>query len=168
MEKNRRAGRAFVQKSPDRREANIERSYKFYQEHGAKRFKALHDVAYTKKGLIPFAEVQKITGLRAGIFKYLVRVGAIQRTMFCRTALYNVEQVACLIQAKIYSTVVKDDTSLLDMKRMSEFCRNNWPKWEDKNVKSYDRYRKASQRKGVSGNWFRGAYSRIENGVYTG
>jgi hypothetical protein len=164
-EKNRRAVDKTVFSNKDRHERTKLRARNYYKEIGYEGFKNIHMRALSLSGLVRISEIQKITGLNASIFTYLISRGAIERTRKIKYICYTVEQVACLMQAKIYSTVIRDDKSMLDMKLMCKFLKKHWPEWEAR----YDKYKfKNSKRQSPSSDWLRITGKSLENDFWTG
>jgi hypothetical protein len=150
-EKNRRAVARSVFSDADRHERTKLRIRKYLHAKGNEEFNKLKMRGIAKAGYIKSSEVQKITGLRIGILRFLISRRAIEHTRLIFGSCYTIEQTACLMHAKIYSTIIRNDESMLDLKLMCKFLKENWPKWEARHAKY--KYRRVSKKqKGVEGN----------------
>ncbi|MDR1945997.1 MAG: hypothetical protein LBQ51_02365 [Desulfovibrio sp.] len=119
---------ARYMKLPGAKEKSREYAKKYHKAGG---YRASHNRSLAREGLIPSMEAQKMTGIRRKTLEYLIAVKAIERTksILCWNC-YTVEQVSCLMQAKIYGTVDNAGKEYVNFVKMAEYLKTHWPKWE--------------------------------------
>jgi hypothetical protein len=83
-------------------------------------------------GLVPFFAVLKLTGLRVGFMRKMIKAGFLPKARKFRSwSCYTIEQAVCLTQATLHANISTGNFFCFSVDKFEEYIKANWP-WEEK------------------------------------